>query len=820
MKVKGTTYLSHRGYGIEKKNNEEWIEKLKKELTVTPRVNSMMGTTEATSFPVYRENDKKIYLPKNFGLDRFGVPDIIQMEDGDDCPNLIFNGNIRANQEEPVQAFLEAIDDPTKMGGILSLPCGAGKCLAKDTPILMYDGTIKMVQNVKIGDLLMGDDSTPRTVLSTCTGSEEMFDIIPTKGDKYTVNRSHVLSLKCCSDHSKTLKKGTIVDISVDDYLKLPKSYHGRGGVLYGYRVGVNFPTKQVPMDPYLVGYWLGDGVSKKSMISTQESTVLRYVSKLLPQYGMYLQYQSQYDYSMNGNKKEGNPFTKFLHTWNLYGNKHIPHIYKCNSRDIRLQLLAGLIDSDGYYSNKCFEITLKSENLMDDVIYLARSLGFAAYKKVCQKTCTNSKDGPKTGTYYRTNISGVGVEKIPTKVLRKKATSRIQIKDVLMTRITPKSIGLGTYYGFEIDGNRRFLLGDFTVTHNTVIALYLSSQFKKKTMVVCHTQFLMDQWIERIEQYLPKAKTGRIQQQICQTEGKDIVIASLQSLAMRDYDANIFKRFGFVVLDECHHLGAEVFSRCLPKITCKRMLGLSATLKRKDGMSKVFEWYLGKPVFTIKRKDSDVNVLVKRYYDPHPSYSKEAKLWNTGKLNFAKMINQICDFPPRNYMIVQTLKAVLEKEPNRKILILSERRNHLQALEELLRIEKYKSIGYYIGGMSKEQLDNGASEDIILATFQLASEAMDIPKLNTLVLASPVSSIEQPIGRIQRKKKEEREYIPLVIDILDEFSIFERQGAKRIAFYKKNGYAIDDSLKELKEKLTETSVKYQFIQDDDDINK
>ena len=231
---------------------------------------------------------------------------------------------------------------------------------------------------------------------------------------------------------------------------------------------------------------------------------------------------------------------------------------------------------------------------------------------------------------------------------------------------------------------------------------------------------------------------------------------------------------------------------------------------------SKVFEWHLGKAVYTIQRKDSEVDVLIKRYYDPDPNYSREAKLWNTGKLNVAKMINQVCEFPPRNVYIVQTLKDVLEKEPNRKVLILSERRNHLQALEQLLR-DHYDSIGYYVGGMNKKELDDGASKDIILATFQLASEAMDIPKLNTLILASPVSSIEQPIGRIQRKKKEEREYTPLVLDILDEFSIFERQGAKRIAFYKKNKYSIEDSEKDLKETLSDPSVKYQFIKDEDD---
>jgi superfamily II DNA or RNA helicase len=817
MKIQGLTYLSNRGYAIEKKGNEEHITTLKEELTVCAKVNpNMIGNEEPVYFPVYRENEEKLYIPKYYGLQTFGPASKNSMKDGVDCPRLTFHGKIRAEQEAPVQSFIEAVKDPRKMGGIISLPCGMGKCLGKDTPVLMYDGTIKMVQDVKVGDQLMGDDSTPRKVLSTCTGKEEMFDIIPTKGDTYTVNRSHILSLKCATNHSKKLQKGDIRDISVDEYLKLPKSFHGRAGPLYGYRVGVDFTTKEVPMDPYLVGYWLGDGSTRGTIISTQESTVLRYVTQLLPKHNMYLQYRSQYDYSINGaNKNTGNPFRQFLHKYNLWGDKHIPLIYKCNSRDVRMQLLAGIIDADGYYSKKGFDITLKCEKLLDDIIYLARSLGFAAYKKECKKTCTNGAQRPVIGTYYRTNISGKNIEKIPTKVIRKQAKPREQIKDVLMTRITPKSIGMGTYYGFEIDGNHRFLLGDFTVTHNTVCGLYIAGYFKKKCLIVCHKDFLANQWKERIAEFLPEATIGTIKQSKVHTKDKDIVIASLQSLAMREYDEAIFKEFGLVIVDEIHHISAEVFSRSLPRITCARMLGLSATLKRKDGLSKVFEWYFGKPVYQIKREDNHLQVIVKRFYDPSPEYGRELKMHWNGKLNVAKMINKVCEFPPRNYMIVQTLLDILKEEPDRQVLILSERRNHLTELENLLKLHHVTSIGYYIGGMKQEELDASAKEKILLGTFQLAQEGMDVPTLNTLILASPVSSIEQAIGRIQRQKKEARVYKPIVIDIVDEFSLFEGQGRKRLAFYKKNDYEIIDTIKEKEEE--QKDVKYTFIEDPDD---
>jgi len=471
IKVNGPTFLSNRGYAILKKDNEEFVEKLKKELTVSPRTNPIaMGNTTNVSFTVYKESIEKLYVPKYFGLQKFGLATISKIKDGLDI-SISFNGTIRPEQELPAKCFLDAVSDPLKMGGIISLPCGYGK----------------------------------------------------------------------------------------------------------------------------------------------------------------------------------------------------------------------------------------------------------------------------------------------------------------------------------------------------TILALYLASVIKKKTLVVCHKEFLGNQWIERIEQFLPSATIGTIKQKVIDVENKDIVIASLQSIAMKDYSEDIFKDFGLVVFDEAHHLSAEVFSQCLPKTTTKRMMGLSATLTRKDGLTKVFEWYLGKPVYQIKRNDTDLLVIVKRFFDPDPDYSNEIKLQWNGKLNMAKMINNICDFAPRNKVIIDTLIELLEKEPDRQILILSERRNHLVDLAELLKNGGIQ-FGYYVGGMSQEELNKSAQKKVLLGTFQLAQEGMDVPTLNTLILASPVSSIEQAIGRIQRQQKSARMYQPLVIDIIDEFSMFEGQGKKRLAFYRKNKYTIQDAALEQPE-----NTKYQFVKDSDE---
>jgi superfamily II DNA or RNA helicase/intein/homing endonuclease len=764
---KPESYLSERGYAFVKSENEELVEELRKRLTVKPYVHpNSPNYNNVNEFIVYCESKKKIYLPRAYGLKHFGLPVHDQLKDGEDAPRLVFQGALREHQKEPVAAFLEAAANPLLRGGIISLCCGGGKCLAKDTPILMYDGTVKMVQDIDIGDLLMGDDSTPRKVLSTCTGEEEMFNIVPTKGDTYTVNRSHILSLRCATNNSKNLRKGTIIDISVNDYLNLPKSFHGRGGPLYGYRVGVEFSEKEVPFDPYLFGYWLGDGFSRRPGISTHESTVLRYISKLLPTYGMYLQYSSQYDYFMNGNKKMGNPFMKFLREFNLLKNKHIPLLYKCNSREIRMGVLAGFIDADGHYHVGGFDITVKSEKLIDDIIYLARSLGFSAYKKQCQKTCTNAPGGPKTGTYYRISINGCGIEHIPTKVFRKKALPRKQIKDVLMTRIKPVSVGMGTYYGFEIDGNRRFLLSDFTVTHNTACALYIACQLKKKTLVVCHKGFLMNQWKERIEQFVPNAKIGIIKQDKIITDDCDIVLASLQSLAMRDYPSSVFHGFHMTVIDEVHHTSAEVFSRALPKISVPVMLGLSATLKRSDGLSKVFEWYIGKPVFVSKRKDDSTDVLMLPYTNNQSAYCEEVRMWN-GKLNVAQMITRICSFMPRNQFILDTLEQILNKEPGRKTLILSDRRKHLVTLEKMITTNDLGSVGYYVGGMKEHDLKESENKDIILGTFTMACIA------DNTILVDPITGQEHYIRDFEEHCKKERKDRPHFVSMYYETGKF-----------------------------------------------
>lgn len=324
-----------------------------------------------------------------------------------------------------------------------------------------------------------------------------------------------------------------------------------------------------------------------------------------------------------------------------------------------------------------------------------------------------------------------------------------------------------------------------------TVIALYIAAKLKLKTLVVVHKEFLLNQWKERIEQFIPDAEIGRIQSNTIKTKNKDIVLGMLQSISMIEYPEDTFNDFGLVIYDECHHLGAEVFSKALLKTPCKYTLGLSATPKRNDGLSKVFEWFLGKMIFQIKKRDdNNVNVKLIDYFDSDPEYSKES-LNYMKKPNMATMINNICSFTPRLKLIVDEVFTCLNE--GRKVLVLSDRREHLKNIkDELDKNTKYTS-GYYLGGMKPSELEETEIKNTILGTFAMASEGFDCREpLDTIILASPKSNIEQAVGRILRQEEKDRVRIPYIIDIIDCFSMFKKQGEKRVKFYKKNKYNID----------------------------
>ena len=600
--------LSDRGVGLFKDQLSPQDEsKIRKDLTVKP-FSIPNSIQQSKPFPIYRESTKKIYVPRFYGSNEFGIP--IQVDSTkiyqtnspyalSKLGALEFEGSMRLYQENIVDAYM---NEARKSGcGLLEIPCGRGKCLGVNTPIWMYNGHRKMVQDVVDGDVLMGDEGLPRYVNGVTHGKSHMYQINQESGISYRVNEWHILTL-----YDK-LKKQT-VDVEVSKAVCLPNAYHG-----------------------------------------------IRY-----------------------------DPETK---------------------------------------TRTLTNIAITKEEAMDD------------------------------------------------------------------------------YYGFCVGGNRRFLLGDGTVTHNTVMALNIMSKLKVKTLVIVHKEFLLNQWIERIEQFLPHAKVGKIQGKIIDTDGKDIVIGMLQSLSMKNYEKDTFLCFGLAVIDECHHISAEVFSRSLFKIVCPYMLGLSATMERKDQLTFVFKMFLGEVVYREKRQGTDeVEVRCITYETIGDEEFSRVEYNFKGQTHYSKMIKKLCEYRYRTEFIVKVVEDTMKEGDyqgeKRQLMILAHNKSILHDLEKDLKAlysngtfdeRSTKTIGYYVGGMKEVDLKATEKNDIILATYAMAEEALDIKSLSALLLATPKTDVTQAVGRILRIKHK----YPLVIDVVDEHDIFKRQWAKRKRYYSKCNYTI-----------------------------
>tara|TARA_B100001029_G_C15053917_1_gene452870 strand:- start:67 stop:1488 length:1422 start_codon:yes stop_codon:yes gene_type:complete len=321
-----------------------------------------------------------------------------------------------------------------------------------------------------------------------------------------------------------------------------------------------------------------------------------------------------------------------------------------------------------------------------------------------------------------------------------------------------------------------------------TCLALYILAELGVKTLIIVHKEFLLRQWIERIDQFLPGAKIGKIQASKIEVEGNDIVIGMLQSLSMKDYDRKIFSDFGFTIIDECHHIGAEVFSKALFKIVTKYGLGLSATMKRKDGLTKVIKMFMGKVVCKKERKGED-NVVVKvMNYNVIDEEFNKIETTYRGDINYSRMIKKLCEFNPRREYILNIIQKEIKKDIiDQQIMVLGHNKSLLTYLHDAIKHRGIATVGYYIGGMKETELKISEGKKIIIATYAMAEEGLDIKTLTTLIMATPKVDVTQAVGRILRQKRKESK----VIDIVDSHIVFQRHFKKRKRFYNKQNFKI-----------------------------
>ena len=338
-----------------------------------------------------------------------------------------------------------------------------------------------------------------------------------------------------------------------------------------------------------------------------------------------------------------------------------------------------------------------------------------------------------------------------------------------------------------------------------TVLALYIAAQLKKKTLIIVHKTFLQNQWYDRIKEFT-NANIGLIRRKKVDIKGKDIVVGMLQSISMIDYDLNIFDQFDTIIMDECHHMASRVFSKAMYKAGGKYIIGLSATPNRSDGLTKILHWYMGEIMYKLERKgDKGVIVKVFNYHSKDKNF-KERKQWIPGrglKSSSSRMITGLKLVNNRNKFIVKIIDEIRRCD-ERKILVLSDRLEHLTILKELtdksIKTEEEKGIleedeitsAYYIGKMKEYEQKEATEADIIFASYAMAAEGLDVPDLNTLIFATPKKNIIQCVGRILRKQIKEGDLNPLIIDVLDQLSMFTHQGNTRVRYYNKKKYTVD----------------------------
>jgi hypothetical protein len=395
-------------------------------------------------------------------------------------------------------------------------------------PYMLFDGTFRAPRDLQCGEELMGEDSQPCKILDIIKKKEKAYLVTPIKGEEYIVGESDILSLtygsnptisfvdnlsyefkyfnkdekrevtKCFSvknyeTKEKALEAATnyknelnidvndnYFNMSVAELLSRPKHFQVD---CKSYKIGLNFPHTNFKISPYVVGLWIGDGSSGASHITSADTEIVEYLKEYFEDFKLIVKSNGIHHGISSGKKgnnyKGKNPFMEFLREKEMYQDKHIPMELLLTSRENRLALLAGLLDSDGSLHNNCYDFIQKREYVFDKFIFLCRSLGFSCYKSPCVKFCYNSPGGPKPGEYFRCTVSGEGLEEIPTLLNRKQAHERKQVKRAYVNGFTMKEIGEMEIYKIVTD-TPKFLMADFTVRHRHEIIETIISKPKK----------------------------------------------------------------------------------------------------------------------------------------------------------------------------------------------------------------------------------------------------------------------------------------------------------------------------------------------------
>ena len=503
---------------------------------------------------------------------------------------------LRPYQVEAKQAILSAWSEGHRKT-LLVLPTG---CHAKGENVLLADGRSKKVEDVQVGDQLIGADGKKRTVLVLHRGKSLMYRIVPVKGEPFTVTKDHTLTLvrtRECSNPQYPSQRhaGELVDVTVAEWLRWSESKKHLHKLIRSEAIQ-SFPAHRnarTEIAPYFLGVILGDGCIVHGIsVTTPDREIKSVIFRQADVWNLRLRTEpagkATTYFLVSERGRRSNRLVKALRRLRLYGgragDKFVPDAYKYTDLSKRLEILAGLLDTDGYYIDKGYDYISKSRRLADDVAFLCRSAGLRASVKPCIKGYRDF-----TGAYYRVSISG-DCSIIPCRVKRKIADKRQQKKSVLRTGFHAEPVGCGEYYGFTVDGDNRYLLADFTITHNcgkTIVFSALTQEQVKKdhrVLIMAHRGELLTQAADKL-----KMLTG-LDAAFEQGENHSlgsffpVTVGSVQSLC-QEKRLSIFPQdyFQDIIVDEAHHALSESYQRVLSHFPDANVLGVTATPDRGD---------------------------------------------------------------------------------------------------------------------------------------------------------------------------------------------------------------------------------------------
>lgn len=617
--------------------------------------------------------------------------------------------------------------------------------------VLMADATLRRIEDIRTGDLLMGSDSTPRKVLALCRGRDLMYEIVPVKGEPFVVNGDHMLSLVRTADSRNP--GGGIIDVTVREWCSWSKS---RKHLYKLFRTGFDGEERALPIDPYFLGVLLGDGCMCNGQISVSKPDPEIFEACLREASSRGATITTRYRSANNPTHSFGRgdgSLLRALADLRLLGtrshDKFVPQIYKSASRAQRRHLLAGLLDTDGSLGRAGFDYVSKSEALARDVAFLARSLDLAAYIKPCRKACQTGA----VGDYWRVSISG-DCSQLPLRIERKKSAPRGQKKSVLRTGFSVRELGVEDYFGVQIDGDHRYLLGDFTVTHNSgktrtgggMCVRHLLKKPDGKILWTAHREELVGQAFDDLSDW--GLQCGVIQSKPTRTYNphRPVQIASTQTLLARGMipDATM------VVLDEMHHYVSNEWVKLVMPYRERKIpiIGLTATPIRVDGRG--YEGIMDALVCPISMRE----LIDQGFLVDYTLHAPPEKLRN----------DQIAQDP---------VKAYIELAAGRKAIVFAANKKAATKYRDDFRAAGIACEAVFgdTGTDERRRILDGYKEGKIqvLTNVGVLTEGFDDKPTSCVILARSVGSLSlylQMCGRALRKSDETGKRDAIVIDL------------------------------------------------------